>query len=164
MFLESWTADVVECLGGEKSVAPRLGKLAEEGILFTNFYSTGYRTEQGLISIFSGFPAQPNNSIINTIGKSEHLPSLNVELGKQGYQSSFYYGGEIEFANMKSYLVNTQFERIIDKNNFQKQELNSKWGAHDEYVFKKQLSDLKTEKLLVRRRKINVVKEAVIVS
>jgi phosphoglycerol transferase MdoB-like AlkP superfamily enzyme len=47
---------------------------------------------------------------------------------------------------MKSYLLNTHFEKIIDKNNFDKSQLNSKWGAHDEYVFKKQLDGLKDEK------------------
>jgi phosphoglycerol transferase MdoB-like AlkP superfamily enzyme len=109
-------------------------------------YGSGFRTEQGLISILSGFPGQPNNSIITTPSKAEKLPSVTVDLVKQGYTSSFYYGGEIEFANMKSYLVNTQFEKIIDKKNFLPAELNSKWGAHDEFVLQKQLHDLSTEK------------------
>jgi phosphoglycerol transferase MdoB-like AlkP superfamily enzyme len=109
-------------------------------------YGSGFRTEQGLVSIFSGFPAQPNNSIITTPSKAEQLPSLNSDLGKQGYQSSFYYGGEVEFANMKSYLMDSNFGKIIDKDNFDKNQLNSKWGAHDEFVFKKQLDALKNEK------------------
>ncbi|MBA3704554.1 MAG: LTA synthase family protein, partial [Bacteroidetes bacterium] len=146
IILESWTADLVKDLGGEENIAPHFNELRKEGLLFTQMYSSGFRTEQGLISIFSGFPAQPNNSIITTPSKAEKLPSLNIELGKQGYQSSFYYGGEIEFANMKSYLLNTQFKKIIDKNNFEKNELNSKWGAHDEFVFKKQLNELNNEK------------------
>jgi phosphoglycerol transferase MdoB-like AlkP superfamily enzyme len=144
--LESWTADIIKALGGENDVTPHFDELRKEGLLFTQMYGSGFRTEQGLVSILSGFPAQPNNSIITTPSKAEQLPSLNIELGKQGYQSSFYYGGEVEFANMKSYLLNTQFEKIIDKNNFDKNELNSKWGAHDEYVFKKQLAGLKNEK------------------
>ena len=97
-------------------------------------YSSGFRTEQGLVSILSGFPAQPNNSIITSPGKAEQLPSLNIELGKKGYQSSFYYGGEVEFANMKSYLLNTHFEKIVDKNNFDK--LSKKIIDSGTYVFK----------------------------
>ena len=144
--LESWTADIIKALGGEENVTPHFDELRKDGLLFTQMYGSGFRTEQGLISILSGFPAQPNNSIITTPSKAEQLPSLNVELGKRGYQSSFYYGGEVEFANMKSYLLNTHFERIIDKNNFDKSQWNSKWGAHDEYVFKKQINGLQTEK------------------
>ena len=146
IILESWTADIIKALGGEENVTPHFDELRKDGLLFTQMYGSGFRTEQGLVSILSGFPAQPNNSVITTPSKAEQLPSLNIELGKEGYQSSFYYGGEVEFANMKSYLLNTHFEKIIDKNNFEKAQLNSKWGAHDEFVFKKQLDEMKNEK------------------
>lgn len=145
IILESWTADILESLGGEPNVTPHFHELEKEGLLFTHMYSSGFRTEQGLISILSGFPGQPNNSIITTPSKAEKLPSFTSDLVRQGYTTSFYYGGEIEFANMKSYLVNSRFEKIIDKKNFSGNQLNSKWGAHDEYVLQKQLEDLKTE-------------------
>jgi phosphoglycerol transferase MdoB-like AlkP superfamily enzyme len=144
--LESWTADIIKALGGEQDVTPHFDELRKDGLLFTQMYGSGFRTEQGLISILSGFPGQPNNSIMTTPSKAEKLPSITADLVKQGYASSFYYGGEIEFANMKSYLVNTQFEKIIDKKSFLPAQLNSKWGAHDEFVFQKQLHDLATEK------------------
>lgn len=146
IILESWTADIIKALDGEENVTPHFDELRKEGLLFTQMYGSGFRTEQGLVSILSGFPAQPNNTIIATPSKAERLPSLNTELGKLGYQSSFYYGGDIEFANMKSYLLNNHFEKIADKNSFDKSEQNSKWGAHDEFVFKKQLEGLKAEK------------------
>ncbi|OFY86105.1 MAG: hypothetical protein A3F72_06540 [Bacteroidetes bacterium RIFCSPLOWO2_12_FULL_35_15] len=146
IILESWTADIIKSLGAEENVTPHFEELRKDGLLFTQMYGSGYRTEQGLVSIFSGFPAQPNNSIITTPSKAEQLPSINTDLGKLGYQSSFYYGGEVEFANMKSYLMDSDFGKIIDKNNFEKEQLNSKWGAHDEFVFKKQLEELKKEK------------------
>jgi len=144
--LESWTADIIKTLGGEQDVTPHFDELRKEGLLFTQIYSSGFRTDQGLVSILSGFPGQPNNSIITTPSKSEKLPSIISEMVNQGYTSSFYYGGEIEFANMKSYLSNTRFQKIIDKKDFAKDELNSKWGAHDEFVLKKQLHDLSSEK------------------
>jgi len=146
IILESWTADLIKKLGGEENVTPHFDELTKEGLLFSQIYSSGFRTEQGLVSVLSGYPAQPNNSIVTTPSKAEKLPSLSTELGKQGYQSSFYYGGEVEFANMKTYLSNTHFVKIIDKNNFSGKELNSKWGAHDEFVFSKQLHELKSEK------------------
>lgn len=144
--LESWTADIIQKLDGEHDVTPHFNELCEDGLLFSQMYSSGFRTEQGLVSILSGFPAQPNNSIITTPSKADQLPNLNIELGKKGYQSSFYYGGEIEFANMKSYLMNSHFEKIVDKNDFEGNQLNSKWGAHDEYVLKKQLNEMNKEK------------------
>jgi len=146
IILESWTADLVEKLGGEKGITPHFTELTNEGLLFTQMYSSGYRSEQGLISIMSGFPAPPINSIITTPTKAEKLPSLNIELSKLGYQSSFYYGGEAEFGNMKTYLLSTNCGKIIDKRNFKEEQLNSKWGAHDEYILLRQIEDLKKEK------------------
>lgn len=143
--LESWTADIIKALGGEENVTPHFDELRKEGLLFTQMYGSGFRTEQGLVAVLSGFPAQPNNSIITTPSKVGQLPTLTKDLVTQGYHSSFYYGGEVEFANMKSYLLNSGFEKMVDKNNFEKNQLNSKWGAHDEFVFNKQLNELKNE-------------------
>ena len=141
IILESWTADILN-----ESITPNTIKLTKEGLLFSRSYSSGSRTEQGIAALLSGFPAQPNNSILTNPSKAEKLPNLNLLLKEHGYSSSFYYGGEGEFANMKSYLINSGFEKIIDKNNFKKEEMNSKWGAHDEYVLQKNLKELNNEK------------------
>jgi phosphoglycerol transferase MdoB-like AlkP superfamily enzyme len=143
IILESWTADVIEALGGEKNITPHFNQLQKEGILFTNMYGSGTRTDQGLVAVLSGFPAQPNNSIITTPSKSQGLPSFTKIMEAEGYHSSFYYGGEIEFANMKSYLLSTGFENIVDIESFKSAEMSSKWGARDEHVLSKQLADLK---------------------
>lgn len=140
--LESWTADIIEALDGEQGVTPQFDILRKEGLLFTNLYAAGSRTEHGLISILSGYPPPPHNSIITVPYKVEKLGSISELLYHEGYETSFYYGGEIGFANMKSYLVNEHFNLIIDKNAFEGEQLNSKWGAHDEFVFEKQLQEL----------------------
>lgn len=142
IILESWTYDII----ADSIISPQFSMLSKEGLLFTQAYSSGFRTDQGLCTILSGFPAQPNNSIITTPDKAEKLNSVTRELLKDNYTTSFYYGGEIEFANMKTYLLNCGFNRIIDKSSFSKEQLNSKWGVHDEFVLDKQLSGLRNEK------------------
>ena len=142
IILESYTADIIEALGGEKNVSPNFNNLVKEGLLFTNIYSSGTRTEQGLVAVLSGFPANPNLSIIEYTDKVEKLPVLTNYFIENNYQTSFYYGGETEFSGIKGYLVNSGFEKIISRNDFPKNQQNSKWGAHDEFVFEKQLKDL----------------------
>ena len=44
---------------------------------------------------------------------------------------------------MKSYLLNAGFNHIIDKNNFEQKDMNSKWGAHDHVVFNRALTEIK---------------------
>ncbi len=146
LVLESHTADVVGELGGEKGICPNLDSIAQQGILFTQLYGSGSRTDQGLVSILSGFPAQPDKSIIKYTSKVSQLPSLYKELAANGYSNSFYYGGEVEFANIGAYLRQSGVEKICSKKNFEAKQINSKWGAHDEFVLSRQLYDLQNEK------------------
>ena len=144
LILESYTSDIIEKLGGEKGITPNFDALTDEGLLFTDIYSSGFRTDQGIVSIISGFPAQPNNSIIKHTEKAAKLPNLGVILKTKGYKSSFYYGGETEFAKMNSYLLSSGMEKIISVKDFPK-EPKSKWGVNDEYIFEKHINDLKKE-------------------
>ena len=42
--------------------------------------------------------------------------------------------------------MSANFDRIIDKRDFSKDQMNSKWGAHDGYLFEKALKDMGTLK------------------
>jgi len=118
--LESFTADVFEALGGEKGVTPNLDSTLHHGILFNNIYSQGYRTDQGLADVLSGFPATPNFSIMMQPEKYPKLPFLPKILSDAGYHNSFYYGGELDFANMKAYLLQSGISDLHDKSSYSK--------------------------------------------
>lgn len=139
---ESLTAKAVETLGGVKGITPNFDQLTKEGILFTNFYASGDRSDKGIVGILSGYPAQPTQSIIKLPSKAAKLPSLSKSFAAAGYNTSFYYGGELEFANIKAYLVSGGFNNIIGKDSFSSKDWNSKWGAHDHVVFDKILADM----------------------
>jgi phosphoglycerol transferase MdoB-like AlkP superfamily enzyme len=140
---ESLTAKVIERLGSRyKGVTPNFDSLCREGVLFSNIYATGDRTDKGLIGVLSGHPAMPKVSILESPRKTSQLPVLSGFFNKNGYSTAFYYGGETEFANMKSYLMNGGFSKIVDKTAFNKADLSSKWGAFDHVVFRRVNEDL----------------------
>ena len=143
---ESFTAKVVESLHGVKGITPQFEALSKEGILFTNMYASGNRSDKGMVAILSGYPAQPTTSIIKIPNKTVSLPSVPRTFQKAGWKTSFYYGGETEFANMKSYFLQQGFDQITDKNTFGKEDMNSKWGAHDHVVLNRLLKDLDSQK------------------
>jgi phosphoglycerol transferase MdoB-like AlkP superfamily enzyme len=145
IILESYTAKWVGCLGGVPGVTPNLDRIAADGLLFKNIYAAGDRSEKGQIAILSGYPNQAINSIIKTPNKTIDLPSINQELEKIGYRSSYTYGGELEFANIKSYLVNVGFDKLTGKYSFPVSQRTTSWGVHDEYVFNWFYEDLKQE-------------------
>ncbi|MEO7800832.1 MAG: LTA synthase family protein [Ginsengibacter sp.] len=146
IILESYTSKFIGCLGGQKGVTPNIDKIAAEGMLFNNIYASGDRSEKGLVALLSGYPTQTVTSIVKTPTKTEKLPQLSTTLKKQGYNTSYYYGGELAFANIKSYLLNGSYDRLISKGDFDSKFYNSKWGVHDDVLLKRFLSDLNKEK------------------
>jgi phosphoglycerol transferase MdoB-like AlkP superfamily enzyme len=142
IILESFTADLVGVMGGEKRISPSLDSLANAGILFNNIYASGTRTDQGIVSLLNGWPATLYNSIMRSTEKSAHLPSLPIIFKEHNYKTSFYYGGESNFSNLKTYIINQKFDNIIDIKNFSDTISHGRWGMHDETVFRRQINDL----------------------
>jgi phosphoglycerol transferase MdoB-like AlkP superfamily enzyme len=139
---ESFTSKAVELTKNGVVVTPGFNALRKEGIYFPNIYATGDRTDKGIVGILSGYPAQPTTSIVKVPTKAAGLPMLGKEFKNAGYQTAFYYGGELEFANMKAYLLSGGFDRFTSVDDFAKDQQNSKWGAHDGVVADKLTRDL----------------------
>jgi len=140
ILLESFSAGMINQSFKGKEITPKLNKWTKKAIYFPNTYASGDRTDKGLISVFSGYPAQPQSSIMMEQKKSEKLPSLLDYL--KNYNSVFYYGGDIKFAGMNSYLLSSGFQKIVDKSFFSSKSYNAKWGVHDHILFEKVLADL----------------------
>lgn len=145
VILESFSSHLMTSLGGEPDVAVQLDSLAREGILFTNFFANSFRTDRGLVSILSGYPAQPTTSIMKYPRKTQNLPAIAGSLRNAGYSTKYYYGGDADFTNMRSYLISSGFEGIISDQDFPVSERLSKWGAHDHLVFNRLLDEMKAE-------------------
>lgn len=146
IILESFSSKVFPELGGKWNAAPNFTKLLDEGIVFKNFYANASRSDKGIVSVLSGYPGQPTTSIIKTPAKTESLPSVYNSFKAYGYQTYFYYGGDLDFANMRSYFLNTGVENLITVDQFDASLNNSKWGVHDEHLFKYLYEDLQKDK------------------
>ena len=136
IILESFSGYLIGEMGGDSLVTPNFNRYAREGILFSNFYASGTRTDKAIPAILDGYPALPAQSIIKEPKKSQSLPNMVKMLIEQGYKSSFWYGGEINFANFNSFVIGSGFRQIITKSNFSPENYNSKWGVHDHVMFK----------------------------
>ncbi|WP_298948763.1 LTA synthase family protein [uncultured Polaribacter sp.] len=142
---ESLTAKVVGSLGGEPNVTENLNRLSKEGVLFTNFYGNGDRTDKGLPAILSGYYPPPVKRIMRMPNKTRSLPMLPKKMNNLGYKTSFYYGGDTNFGNMNTYLRNAEVSKIVDGSEFDKKDWNSKWGAFDDVFMKRFANDLTTK-------------------
>ncbi len=153
LLAEGFSAGFIEPLGGDSNVTPCFNQLAEEGILFTRCYANSFRTDRGTVSALSGYCAFPNISVMKIPQKSRFLPSLARSLSAEGYRTQFLYGGDINFTNMKSYLLSTGYETVHGDEHFPVAVRNSHaWGVQDHIVL-----DTVAQRLLAHCRRQDAV-------
>jgi phosphoglycerol transferase MdoB-like AlkP superfamily enzyme len=142
--LESFSGTIIEPLGGVPHVTPNMSRFANEGVFFSNVYATGNRSDKGLVAILSGYPAQVKASIMKYPKKTNGLTSIAKVLRSNGYSTTFYYGGDVNFANMRSYMFGIGFQRIVAIDDFDGALQNAKWGVHDEVTFNRLMTEMDT--------------------
>jgi phosphoglycerol transferase MdoB-like AlkP superfamily enzyme len=123
-------------------VTPNLNRLKREGIYFSRFYANSFRTDRGLVSVLQGYPAPATVSLMKYPRKTVHMPSIASHLEKAGYETSYYYGGDADFTNMRSFLVNQGLRKITSDVDFPVSERLSKWGVPDHLVFRRVEKDI----------------------
>ena len=114
---ESLGADFVGALGG-LPLTPNLDALASQGIWFENMYATGTRSVRGIEAVISGFTPTPMRSVVKLAKSQTGFFTIAQLLAAQGYDTSFIYGGEAHFDNMRRFFANNGFNRIIDENDY----------------------------------------------
>ena len=146
VIMESFASDIMPSMGSYKDVAVCLDTIAQQSILFTRFYANSFRTDRGMVSILSGYPAQPTTSIMRYPRKTSQLPSIARNLAKyKNYKTTYYYGGDADFCNMRSYLVSQGYQHIISDANFPIEDKLSKWGVPDHILAARMMEDIKAQ-------------------
>ncbi len=144
--LESFGSALVGPLGGDSLTTPCFNRYIREGVLFTNLYASGNRTDKAMPAILNGYPSQPAVSVMKEPKKTQSLPGIVKAMNELDYSSEFWYGGDINFANFNSFVISSGFSRIISKDNFSPEHYNSKWGVHDNILIEALTDSMKNVK------------------
>lgn len=132
--VESFGRSTVDERVGGEPVAPEFQRLKGEGVYFDNLFANSFRTDRGTVAVLSGFPAQTKMSVMKLPVKSQRLPSIARSLRREGYATSFYYGGDLNYTNTASYLYGTGFDRLTWQKDLHFDAPTSKWGYADDVV------------------------------
>lgn len=124
-------------LSGRTDITPNLNRLAHEGIYFTNCYGNSWRTDRGTLCTLSGYPSFPTISVMKMPSKTRTLPCLARSLHEaKGYSTHYLYGGDINFTNMRSYLIGGGFEQLTWKADYTvAEQKTAEWGVRDDITF-----------------------------
>ncbi|MFK5894413.1 MAG: LTA synthase family protein [Pseudomonadota bacterium] len=93
---------------------PNLDNISKEETKYINFYANGITTEDGLISLFTGFPPIPKG-LGNTktlFEQYQNTKSMPKMLNKLGYQTLFFTTGNLNFLNKGRWLKKIGFQYI----------------------------------------------------
>jgi len=131
---ESLGAQFVQATGGQKGITPKLNALAKEGILFTDMYSNGTRSVRGIAGVTSGIFSIPGKGVVKRNKSQNDFFTFSKILKPLGYHTSFIYGGESHFDNMKGWFLGNGFDEIIDETKFKNPKFVGTWGICDEEV------------------------------
>ena len=147
IILESFSDTVMKARtpdvrGRMAEVTPGLHRLKQDGIYFSQFYANSFRTDRGLVSILQGYPAPSTVSLMKYPKKTAAIPSLAAHMARRHYKMQYYYGGDADFTNMRSFLVNQGFGDITSDTDFPVADRLSKWGVPDHLLFARVKEDL----------------------
>lgn len=136
LLMESQGAQFIGTLGG-RPISPEFDKLAMQGWLFENLYATGTRSVRGIEAVTAGFTPTPARATVKLTKSQNGFFTIADLLGRNGYKTSFIYGGEKHFDNMASYFYGNGFQTIIDEKDYKNPKFQGTWGMSDEDLFDK---------------------------
>jgi phosphoglycerol transferase MdoB-like AlkP superfamily enzyme/membrane-associated PAP2 superfamily phosphatase len=133
---ESLGAEFVGRLGG-LPLTPHLDRLGDQGIWFDNLYATGTRSVRGIEAVVAGFPPTSAVSTVKLAKSQRDFFTLASFLKPKGYESTFFYGGESHFDNMRSYFMGNGFDRVVEQKDMPANAFIATWGASDGDLFER---------------------------
>ncbi len=135
--VESLSAEFFTSFGQKENITPFMDELLDKGLLFTNLYATGTRTDRGLESITLSIPPTPGRSLVKRPDNAK-IYNLGKVFKDNGYDVAFLYGGRGFFDNMNAFFSGNGY-RTIDQTDIKAEDITfeNAWGVADEDLYKK---------------------------
>jgi len=114
-----------------KKITPNLLKLKEHGIWLDNLFSNGTRSIRGIAGIVSGNFSIPGKGVVKRNKSQSDFFTFAKLLKPLGYETSFIYGGESRFDNMRGWFLGNGFDRVIDDSVITNYKFKGNWGVCD---------------------------------
>ena len=128
-----------------ETCTPEMDRLAAaEGLLFTNLYASGNRTIRGFEGVLSSFPPLPGDSIVAR-DMSDNVETIARVLKRDGYRTTFIYGGRGLFDGMRSFTVRNGYDRFIEQKDFERPTFTTIWGVCDEDIMTRAVAECRAQ-------------------
>lgn len=131
LILESFAKEYTRL--GRRSMTPFLDSLMDRSLVFTNAFSNGSKSIEGIPAILSGMPSLMENPYINSRYSLNDQTSLAGILNAEGYTTAFFHGGINGTMNFDSWASLAGYSAYYGKNEYNNNaDFDKVWGIWDE--------------------------------
>jgi phosphoglycerol transferase MdoB-like AlkP superfamily enzyme len=141
VLMEGMSADYLGTFGNKDGLTPNLDSLAESSLLFTNSYSAGIHTNNGIFSALYSFPALKRVRPMGIIPLIK-FSGLPYAMKKYGYYNHFYSTASKSFDNLDHFILHNHFDQLTAAENYPQDKIIGPFGVSDEYMFDTALKDI----------------------
>lgn len=146
LILESFSKEFTG-ISNRKSYTPFLDSLMSKSLVFTNAWSNGTKSIEGVPAVISSIPNLLDNPYINSTYCDNNLNSFASELKKKEYTNLFFHGGINGTMNFDAYSQTAGYDSYFGKNEYPNQaDFDGNWGIWDEPYLKYVSSELNKSK------------------
>lgn len=143
LILESFSKEYTG-LGNRKSITPFLDSLMSRSLVFTNAFSNGTKSIEGIPAIISSIPTFMENPFINSVYANNLQTTFASLLKDEGYATAFFHGGINGTMNFDDWSATAGYKQYFGKNEYNNDEdFDNFWGIWDEpflqYAVKKMM-------------------------
>ncbi|MBP6527874.1 MAG: sulfatase-like hydrolase/transferase, partial [Prevotella sp.] len=134
ILMESMSASLMQTFGQNERLTPNLDSLFNHSLAFSNCYSAGIHTNQGMTATLYSFPAiMSRNLMKGTV--TPHREGIPTVLKKYGYHNLFFMTHEAQYDNMKAFFSTNGYDDIYSQENYPKNEVVNSFGVSDHFLF-----------------------------
>ncbi|MCD7930232.1 MAG: LTA synthase family protein [Tannerellaceae bacterium] len=126
-------------------LTPYLHELINKSYYFSNIYSAGIHTNNGIVATLYGYPTQFNKPMMPS--ENVYYTGLPVTLRENGHQTHFFVTGNPQYDNMNLFLRNNGFDNIHSQYNYPSDKIVNQFGVPDRYLFEYGLNMLNSSKV-----------------
>ncbi|MFV2082042.1 MAG: LTA synthase family protein [bacterium] len=131
--MESWGGKFIGAMGAPVKATPVFDDLAQSGLLFTDFYANGRRSQEAMAAIIMGVPLFSDMDIFTSGLEQNNYRGLGRIFAEQGYETVFMHGGKVGTLGLNGFAKIAGFARYIGMEDLdlKPDDYDGAWGVYD---------------------------------
>jgi len=147
LIMESYSKEFVGHYNEGESYTPFLDSLMEHGMVFNNAYANGLKSIEALPAITASIPTLMDNPFITSSYGQNQFESLASLLNIEGYNTSFFHGGQRGTMGFYSFSRKAGFQEYNGMEEYNNtDDFDGSWGIYDAPFMQYFASELNSKK------------------